>query len=105
KVSFTKKIEVEAKTTAEAVEATRARADIIMLDNMKPSEAAEALRALREEEHGKRALVEVSGGVAEENILDYARLDVDVISIGALTHSAKAIDFSLDIEPVRAGAA
>lgn len=99
-VSFTKKVEVEVKTPAEAVEAARAHADIVMLDNMTPGQAAEALQRLREEGLREAVMVEASGGVNEENLLDYARLGVDVISVGALTYSSKAVDLSLDIEAI-----
>ncbi len=101
RASFTRKIEVEVKTPAEAVEAALAHADIIMLDNMAPSQVAETMRDLQEEGAREKVLVEASGGVTEENVLDYARLGVDIVSVGALTHSSKAMDLSLDIGPIR----
>ncbi len=91
------KIEVEAKTLAEVREACRARAEIILLDNMTPAQVDAAVEVI-----AGRALVEVSGGVRYETLRDYARHGVDVISIGALTHSAPAADLSFDVKPLRA---
>ena len=88
------KIEVEAKTLAEVKEAIRARAEIILLDNMPPEMIRRAVALI-----AGAALVEVSGGVRLETIRDYALPGVDVISIGALTHSAVAVDLSLDLRP------
>ncbi|MGI8481836.1 MAG: nicotinate-nucleotide diphosphorylase, partial [Chthoniobacterales bacterium] len=67
--------------------------DIILLDNMKPSTLREAV-ALR---RGKRVKFEASGGVTLKNIRQIAATGVDYISVGALTHSAPAIDFSLEL--------
>jgi nicotinate-nucleotide pyrophosphorylase (carboxylating) len=89
------KIEVEAKTTAEVREALSAKADVILLDNMTPSQVAAAVRLIN-----RVAVVEVSGGVRFETLRDYALPGVDVISVGALTHSAPAADLSLTIVPV-----
>ncbi len=90
------KIEVEAKTLAEVREACRAGAEIILLDNMTPTQVVAAVKAI-----AGRALVEVSGGVRFETLRDYALPGVNVISIGALTHSAPAADLSLDVQPWR----
>lgn len=91
------KIEVEAKTLAEVKEALRARADVILLDNMAPELIRRAVAQI-----AGAAVVEVSGGVRFETLRDFALPGVDVISIGALTHSATAVDLSLDIQPARA---
>lgn len=90
------KIEVEAKTLAEVRAALRARAEVILLDNMTPSEVRGAVAVI-----AGKAVVEVSGGVRYETLADYALPGVDVISIGALTHSAPAADLSLTILPGR----
>jgi nicotinate-nucleotide pyrophosphorylase (carboxylating) len=90
------KIEVEAKTLAEVKEACRAGADIILLDNMTPAQVTTAVNAI-----AGRALVEVSGGVTFATLRDYALPGVDIISIGALTHSVAAADLSLDLRPGR----
>lgn len=89
------KIEVEAGTLAEVREAVRAGAGIILLDNMSPPEVRAAVETI-----AGRAVVEVSGGVRFETLRDYALPGVDVISIGALTHSAVAVDLSLTVEAV-----
>jgi nicotinate-nucleotide pyrophosphorylase (carboxylating) len=85
-------IEVEAKTMAEVRDALAAGAGAILLDNMTPEQVKRAVAWI-----AGRALVEVSGGVRLETIRDYALPGVDVISIGALTHSAPAADFSLTV--------
>jgi nicotinate-nucleotide pyrophosphorylase (carboxylating) len=88
------KIEVEAGTLAEVREAVRAGAGIILLDNMTPAQVRDAVKAI-----ARRAVVEVSGGVKFDTLRDYALPGVDVISIGALTHSAVAVDLSLTVGP------
>jgi nicotinate-nucleotide pyrophosphorylase (carboxylating) len=94
--SFSKKIEVEATSAEEALKAAKAGADMVMLDNFSPKQAKEAAQKLRKAGF-KNVLLEVSGGINAENLLDYASADVDVISMGALTHSVKALDISLEI--------
>jgi nicotinate-nucleotide pyrophosphorylase (carboxylating) len=90
------KIEVEAKTLAEVKEALRAKAEVILLDNMAPDMIRRAVDLI-----AGAAVVEVSGGVRFETVRDFALPGVNVISIGALTHSATAVDLSLDIMPAR----
>jgi nicotinate-nucleotide pyrophosphorylase (carboxylating) len=94
--SFTKKIEVEVTSVGDALIAAEAGADIVMLDNFSPQEAREAGAALRKAGFDK-VLLEVSGGITGENLLEYAKAEVDVISMGALTHSVTALDISLEI--------
>jgi len=86
-------VEVEVRTVSEALEAVEAGADIIMLDNMNPEDMLEAVKSI----HG-RALIEASGGITLDNVRAVAETGVDFISIGALTHSARALDISLDLE-------
>jgi nicotinate-nucleotide pyrophosphorylase (carboxylating) len=88
------KVEVEAESFDQAMEAARAGADIVMLDNFTPAEAARTYRALKKLR--KDVEVEVSGGITAENILKYVK-HADVISLGALTHSTKAVTFSLTV--------
>ncbi|MCX6939213.1 MAG: carboxylating nicotinate-nucleotide diphosphorylase, partial [Verrucomicrobia bacterium] len=88
------KIEVEATTLAEVKEAVRAGAEVILLDNMSPAMVRSAVAII-----AGAAVVEVSGGVRYETLRDYALPGVDVISVGALTHSAPAADLSLTILP------
>ncbi|MEY4940459.1 MAG: hypothetical protein RIQ93_2194 [Verrucomicrobiota bacterium] len=90
------KIEVEAKTLAEVKDALRAGADVILLDNMDPALIRRAVTLI-----AGAAIVEVSGGVRFATLRDYALPGVNVISIGALTHSAAAVDLSLTILPKR----
>ena len=85
-------VEVEVATVAEASEAVEAGADIIMLDNMSLEDMREAVKSI----HG-RALVEASGGITLDNVRAVAETGVDFISVGALTHSARALDISLDL--------
>jgi len=86
----TAKIEVEAETLVEAGQAVDCGADVILLDNMSPQQIGECVTLI----DGK-AIVEVSGGIGLDNLADYALPGVDVISIGALTHSAPAGNFSM----------
>jgi len=95
--SFTKKIEAEVTNIEDALKAAKAGADIIMLDNFSPKHAKEASEALRKSGFAD-VLLEVSGGVTSETLLEYAASNVDVISMGELTHSVKALDISLEIK-------
>jgi nicotinate-nucleotide pyrophosphorylase (carboxylating) len=94
--SFTKKIEVEATNAEDALKAAKAGADIIMLDNFSPKQVKETVKILRNAGFSK-LILEVSGGVTSENLLEYAAAQVDIISMGELTHSVKALDLSLEI--------
>ncbi|MBM3157833.1 MAG: carboxylating nicotinate-nucleotide diphosphorylase [Chloroflexi bacterium] len=85
------KIEVEVESVPQAREALAAGADIIMLDNMKPEDMRKAVKLVK----GK-ALLEASGGITPDNVRSVAETGVDLISIGALTHSARALDISLE---------
>lgn len=87
------KIEVETRDLEELQEALAAGADIIMLDNMSPEVMKEAVRIT----DGK-ALLEASGGITAETLRAVAQSGVDIISIGALTHSVKAFDISMKID-------
>jgi nicotinate-nucleotide pyrophosphorylase (carboxylating) len=98
--SFVHKVEVEVSTPEDAVKAAESGADIIMLDNMKPSEVARVAEELRKRGLRERVLLEVSGGITPDNILEYAKLDVDVISCGYITISSRAVDMSLDVVEV-----
>ncbi len=87
------KIEVEARDLQEVQEALSSGADIILLDNMKPEEIKKAVEMIK-----GRALVEASGGITLSNVAEIAATGVDYISIGALTHSAPAVDICLNID-------
>lgn len=92
--SFGKKVEIEVEDLEQAKEAARASADIIMLDNMTPAQAKECYIAIKGID--QRIIVEVSGGIGPRNAKAYARY-ADVISMGALTHSAPAMHLSMHI--------
>lgn len=89
---FMAKIEVECSTLDQVREALDARADVIMLDNVNPKEMADAVRVIN-----KRAWVEASGGITIETLREVAAAGVDFISVGALTHSAPAVDFNMKV--------
>jgi nicotinate-nucleotide pyrophosphorylase (carboxylating) len=94
--SFTKKIEVEVTKAEDALKAAKAGADIVMLDNFSPKQAKEASEMLVKAGFDK-VMLEVSGGITSETLLKYATAHVDIISLGELTHSVKALDISLEI--------
>ncbi len=100
RVSFTKKIEVEVTEPRQAVEAAQAGADIILLDNMKPEVITKTVSILREKGLRDRLMLEASGGIRKENLPSYIKTGVDVISVGAITHSVRSIDMSLELEPL-----
>ena len=90
------KIEIEVEDLAGVREALAGGADVIMLDNMAPEMMREAVEAI---DH--RAVVEASGGIDETTLAAAAAAGVDVISVGALTHSVKALDISMDIGRIK----
>lgn len=96
RVSHTVKIEVEVESMEGVEEALAAKADIIMLDNMDNDQMTEAVRSI-----GGRAVVEASGGINDRTIIGVAATGIDVISVGALTHSVAALDISMDIGAIK----
>ena len=88
-------VEVECGTLLEVIEAVDARPDLILLDNMRPDDIAAAVRAV-----AGRVPLEVSGGVTLEDVPRIAALGVQLVAVGALTHSAPAADLNLKIEPL-----
>ena len=97
KESLYRVVEVEVETVEDAVTAAGAGADIVLLDNMTPDTVREAVRALAGRGLRDRLTLEVSGGVGEDTLAGYAATGVDVISMGALTHTVRNFDVSLDI--------
>ena len=91
------KIEVECETIDQVKEAISCGVDVIMLDNMGLEEMRKAVLYI-----DKRAIVEASGGMSVERLREVAETGVDLISIGALTHSVQALDFSLDLGDIKA---
>lgn len=92
------KVEVEVANESQLREAIAARADIIMLDNMSLDEIRRSVELIRAQ--APDIIIEVSGGVTLETVRPMAECGVDLISVGAITHSAKAVDISLKIKPL-----
>ena len=92
----TLKVEIEVESIEEAKEAVEGGADVILLDNMPPSVMKEVVEFVN-----GRCILEASGGVSLDTVADVAKTGVNLISVGALTHSAKAMDISLDIYNTR----
>lgn len=88
-------IEIEAQTLDEVDQALAAGAEIVLVDNMPTADIREAVRRAR-----GRAKIEISGGVSIDRIPELAATGADFVSVGALTHSAPAVDISFEIEPV-----
>ena len=93
KIGHTVKIEVETRNLQEVEQAIKAKADIIMLDNMTCEQMAEAVDFI-----DGRALVEASGNINHQTVKAVAQTGVDIISVGAITHSVKAFDISMKIQ-------
>jgi nicotinate-nucleotide pyrophosphorylase (carboxylating) len=92
KISHLAKIEVEVSDIPSVKEALEVKADVIMLDNMDIERIKEAVAAI-----GNKALIEVSGGITKESLRHFSGSGVDIISVGALTHSARSMDLSMRI--------
>ena len=89
------KVEIEVESADAAETAARARADAILLDNMAPAEMREAVNRVRKV--SESVIIEASGSVSLDNVREVAETGVDIISVGKLTHSALAVDISLEI--------
>jgi nicotinate-nucleotide pyrophosphorylase (carboxylating) len=92
RASFATKVEVEVERPERVPEAAAAGTDVVLLDNMSPAETADGVAAL--EAADADALTEASGGITRETAPDYAATGVDAVSMGSLTHSAPALDYS-----------
>jgi len=99
-VSFSKKIEVEVSSQKDASEAVEAGADIVMLDNFSPQKIRDAISSLEEKGLRDQVLIEASGGINEGNVIEYAATGADILSLGEITDSVKALDISLDVVKV-----
>ena len=97
KTSFSKKIEVEADTKEQALAAAELGADIILLDNMSADKIKETVKLLTEKGLRSKVILEASGGIRKENLKEYAKTGIDVISLSAVTNDASWIDIGLDI--------
>ncbi|MGP8337555.1 MAG: carboxylating nicotinate-nucleotide diphosphorylase [Methanosarcinaceae archaeon] len=95
--SFTQKIEVEVESTGDAIlAANMGVVDIIMLDNMKPGEVIQTVETLKRKGLRDSVIIEASGGIDQDNVVEYAKTGVDIISMGSLIHKANWIDVSLE---------
>ncbi|MEW6592732.1 MAG: carboxylating nicotinate-nucleotide diphosphorylase [Candidatus Hadarchaeota archaeon] len=92
------KVEVEVKTSGEALDAVKAGADMVMFDNMAPPEIKKAVKLLESKKLRGRVLLEASGGINPNNIEDYAATGVDIVSSSYMTMRAPALDISLEIK-------
>ncbi len=94
-----KKIEVEVESSDDALAAAESGADIIMLDNMSPAQVSATITLLKEQGLRNRVTIEVSGGIDESTLGNYAASGADLISMGALTHTVKNFSVTLEISP------
>ncbi|MHA1905715.1 MAG: carboxylating nicotinate-nucleotide diphosphorylase [Candidatus Thorarchaeota archaeon] len=97
-VSFSKKVSCEARSIEEGMDAVKAGADIILLDNFPPPDIEKFVSVLKEQDLRGKVLLETSGGIDEDNIAEYAATGIDIISSGALTHSYIAADYNMTIK-------
>ncbi|HEY6755814.1 MAG TPA: carboxylating nicotinate-nucleotide diphosphorylase [Nitrososphaera sp.] len=91
------KVECEVRSEEEALAAVAAKVDTVMLDNFTPKQAQDTIKQLTRMGLRKKVQIELSGGIDQKNVRHYARAKPDFISLGYITHSVKAIDFSLEI--------
>ena len=101
RASFSKKIEVEVSHVSDVLAVAETGVDIIMLDNFTLKQVEEAIDLLKKKKIRKKILVEASGGITEQNILKYAAAGVDIVSVGEISQSARALDMSLEVTKVR----
>ncbi len=93
-------IEVEVTNLQELRDAIVSKPDMVLFDNMTPPEVRQAVAVLRAADPAQNIRTEASGGITLSNVRQYAETGVDRISIGALTHSAPAVDLSFEVEPL-----
>ena len=101
RASFIHKVEIEVTDVDEAIKAAKAGADIIMLDNMSVNEVRKVIEKLKELGLRDKVVIEVSGGITPKNVAEYAKLDVDVISMSYITMNPERVDLSLEVVEVR----
>ena len=99
--SHSLRVEVEVDSLAQLDEALEACAEVVLLDNFAARDVQEAVKRVRE--RAPRTLIEISGGVTLDRMHELAKSGADIISVGALTHSARAVDLSMEVRPVLAG--
>lgn len=98
KISFTKKIDIEIENLDEFEDIVKLEPDVIMLDNFHPDQIKSALEILKTIKINKLPQIEISGGINEDNIENYLIPGVNIISLGALSHSTSSLDCSLKIQ-------
>ena len=98
KIGIYHRIEAEAESAEEAVEAARAGADIILLDNMTPGQIQKTMQVLKDQGLRDSIQIELSGGITPDTIHQYAALGAERISLGMLTHTVRNADLSLEIQ-------
>jgi len=101
RASFSKKIEVEVASAADALKAAEAGVDIIMLDNFSPKQIDGTIKTLKKAGFFGKVLLEASGGITAENVLSFALKKVDIVSLGEITESARALDINLKVKEER----
>jgi nicotinate-nucleotide pyrophosphorylase (carboxylating) len=101
RASFSKKIEVEVTRVEDTLTAAKAGVDVVMLDNFSPKHIERARRLLRKAGFLGRTLLEASGGITAQNVLEFVSTGVDIVSLGELTDSTKALDISLEIKKTK----
>lgn len=99
--SLSKKVEVEVTKVEDVSEAVEAGADIVMLDNFSPRKILETVALLKKRGDYGKVLLEASGGITARNIMEYATAGVDLVSVGEITHSPRALDISLEMTSVK----
>jgi nicotinate-nucleotide pyrophosphorylase (carboxylating) len=97
-VGLNREIECEVRTKDELISVVLAGADFVMLDNFSVDDAKAAMSKLNDLDLRNRVLVEISGGINESNFQNFARLNPDFISVGSITHSSRAVDFSMTVK-------
>jgi nicotinate-nucleotide pyrophosphorylase (carboxylating) len=100
-VSLSKKIEVEVTRIEDVLKAVEAGADIVMFDNFSPKLVETAVGLLKKAKLYGKVLLEASGGITAENIVEFASTGVDLVSLGEVTQSPKALNVSLEVTKTR----
>jgi nicotinate-nucleotide pyrophosphorylase (carboxylating) len=100
RASFSKKIEVEVASVTEALRAAQSGAHIIMLDNFSPKQIEGAVEVLEKAGFFGKVLLEASGGITAQNLIEFASKKVDIVSLGEITESARALDINMKVTKV-----
>jgi nicotinate-nucleotide pyrophosphorylase (carboxylating) len=100
KVSFSKKVEVEVTKIDDVLVAAKSGVDIIMLDNFSSEQIEKAVKSLKQVGFFGKVLLEASGGITTQNIIEFASTGVNVVSLGEITDSVKALDISMEITKI-----